>query len=730
VVSAAPVTSVISTVLIWFVFWELVGVAGLPLARTLLPRHADAGAGCGRVLFILFFTVVVFLTSSLGLNDRSRGALAAIAAGLVTLSGVIAYRGRTELIKDVRSRAADIVLSEALFVASFLLFLAPLLYTDTSRFGERAMDLAFLTKLSFGGSLPPENPYMSGVPLSYYYYGHLIYASISSLLGLAPTESYVLATATVGALTVAATASLLSRLVGPRGGRLLGVFCTCFSMNLAYVRDWISVRSGDPFLMSNWLVGDAIDESLIYTFIIAELHAHALVMPACITAVALALAMSDRSTQKVTSPRSAATLLALACVLGSLGPTNLWSVVSFALVCIVIFAGAAYQRGEWNSAGAVRALALWSTVVVLAAVMYTPYYIGLASPAASLQLVRAQTSEPFGFVLHWGLFFWIVLGWALIRPGQRNPTRRAASALWATAAAAAALLAVEVSLVDRLVQLLPLCLALAACISSLFFASELRTEGNSFFSWLLAAIGFLLIAGCEVVYVNHSLSGDAGRANTVFRVYMDAWLLLGVGTAYPVAVLFREAVAGRARYFSAAWAMPTVLLSLVGLRYTVVGILNKTDHFRSGPHLSAIHFMEAKDAGYADAIRWLQDRRYDRSSAPVVVEAVDANREADWLGIPTPARAYVAWVDKLREWNYSVHQIRPRLDTVRRLYELRDAAVTCALMQVEGIDLIFFGMRESAHFGAAAREKFLRAPFRQVFASGESGLFACNVGQP
>jgi uncharacterized membrane protein len=114
----------------------------------------------------------------------------------------------------------------------------------------------------------------------------------------------------------------------------------------------------------------------------------------------------------------------------------------------------------------------------------------------------------------------------------------------------------------------------------------------------------------------------------------------------------------------------------------------------------------------------------------VVVEAVDADRETDWLGIPTPARTYVAWVDKLLEWNYPTHAIRPRLDTVSRLYELRDAAVTCALMKAEGIDVIFFGAKERRQFGTAARQKFLRAPFRQVFASGESALYTCDAGQP
>jgi hypothetical protein len=48
-------------------------------------------------------------------------------------------------------------------------------------------------------------------------------------------------------------------------------------------------------------------------------------------------------------------------------------------------------------------------------------------------------------------------------------------------------------------------------------------------------------------------------------------------------------------------------------------------------------------------------------------------------------------------------------------------------MQAEGIDLIFFGAKERAHFGAAAGEKFLRAPFQRVFVSGQNALYACGL---
>lgn len=709
----------------WLIALELAGVLGLPLAWCLFRRHADLGVGLGRVLILSLFGYLAFIGSVAGVTMRSQVALAGMAACVASAAMGLAWRHRAELQQDVRTQWREIASAEALFALTWILFLVPLLYTDTSRFGERALDLAFLNALSVPGPLPPANPYLSGAPLNYYYYGHLLFASLTTLLGLPATETYLLATATVTALTVAAVNSLLSRLVVSAAGRWVGVFLTCFSMNLAYVRDWLTGHPGDTFAHSNWMVGNAINEYPLYTFLIAELHAHAMALPAFVTAIALSLALSD----DVGSGGRSSTLLcagaALSLVLGSVGPTSTWSMITLCAVALLLLWAnvSAGSTAQFRQIG--RLVAVWAVIVGVAVLLYAPYYAALSVPPAWPRLVGKLTSAPLGFGLHWGVFVWIVFGFAVL--GRSPETARGARVRAAFAAGAAVGIASGIRFITGGTSAVPLAIGLAATLVAAVAAWGARREQRLHVSWLLTALGFFIIACCEVVYLDDYLSGNLERATTVFKFYLDAWVLLGIGTAYPVYVLGSAGVAARGwrRGAILLWAAPLVISALVGAGYTAMGVFSKTGAFRSGPYLSAVHFMDAKDRGYADAMRWLAQQPVNPARRLVIAEAVEPDRDTDWLSVAAPVHAYLAWPQQLVQWNYSTHEIRPRLDNLQLLYTLRDPAQACALMKVEGIDLVFFGTKERRRFGSEAEATFSQPPFRKRFASAGSTLFSC-----
>jgi uncharacterized membrane protein len=112
--------------------------------------------------------------------------------------------------------------------------------------------------------------------------------------------------------------------------------------------------------------------------------------------------------------------------------------------------------------------------------------------------------------------------------------------------------------------------------------------------------------------------------------------------------------------------------------------------------------------------------------APVVVEALDPDREADWVAAGSPARAYVAWPNQLLQWGYTAHELRPRIDEVERIYRLASAEETCALMAAEGIDLVLTAAKERRRFGDGVADKFRRPPFREAFSSQGVALYGCG----
>ena len=63
----------------------------------------------------------------------------------------------------------------------------------------------------------------------------------------------------------------------------------------------------------------------------------------------------------------------------------------------------------------------------------------------------------------------------------------------------------------------------------------LMSDAEDAFAWCLAAVGAGLIAGVEVLCVDDWYSGALERMNTVFKTYVEAWvLLMGWIIGFPV----------------------------------------------------------------------------------------------------------------------------------------------------------------------------------------------------
>ena len=63
------------------------------------------------------------------------------------------------------------------------------------------MDFAFLNANIIADSFPPQDPWLSGNSISYYYFGYLISGNLSKLTGVPPSISYNLALSLLFALT-------------------------------------------------------------------------------------------------------------------------------------------------------------------------------------------------------------------------------------------------------------------------------------------------------------------------------------------------------------------------------------------------------------------------------------------------------------------------------------------------------------------------------------------------
>ena len=200
-------------VLLWLVTVEIIGLTVFPLAYFLLPKLSDRGYGLSKPLGILLFGYAAWILSTLHLVPSVRLTLVGLVVLVAASSGVLAYLYREELTAFVRRSWRLIAVSEIVFILFFLGWTLFQSYDPAIDHTEQPMDFAFLNA-SIGSTLgQPEDPWLRGESISYYYFGYWMMGVVSELSGVASNFSYNLSLALVPAMAAAAVLCLVMSMV-------------------------------------------------------------------------------------------------------------------------------------------------------------------------------------------------------------------------------------------------------------------------------------------------------------------------------------------------------------------------------------------------------------------------------------------------------------------------------------------------------------------------------------
>ena len=165
--------------IIWYLVIGILGVISLPLTQFLLPGLKDKGYAFSRI-FGLLITGFLFwlLTSYQILQNDASGILAAVLM-LLVIGLIITKRNPFIAIKEMfTSQKWYLIIIEILFFVSFLL-LALLRASSPDITGtEKPMELAFINAVLRSSSFPPNDPWLAGYSISYYYFGYVITAML------------------------------------------------------------------------------------------------------------------------------------------------------------------------------------------------------------------------------------------------------------------------------------------------------------------------------------------------------------------------------------------------------------------------------------------------------------------------------------------------------------------------------------------------------------------------
>ncbi len=214
------------------------------------------------------------------------------------------------------------------------------------------------------------------------------------------------------------------------------------------------------------------------------------------------------------------------------------------------------------------------------------------------------------------------------------------------------------------------------------------------------------------------LKDDLGRMNTVFKFYVQVWVLLAISAGAAAGWLWRPLLRAR-EAVRMPWLAALGTLVALAAMYPLTAIpakmddrwnpaarasLDGMDYMRSAAHVE--YGTAIPLAGDYAAIRWL---RANVEGTPTVLEGLSdreylwGNRISVYTGLPS-----------VIGWNWHQRQQRPpramdvwqrHLD-VRALYDTIDTSVAIDLLQQYGVDLIVVGGLEHALYQPAGLAKF------------------------
>jgi YYY domain-containing protein len=754
--------------LVWVVALVALGVAGLPyvwLAGRSLP---DRGWALARPVGLLLVGWLAWLLASAGWFDFSRRSIAAalcvVAAGAVALFAV----HLREFVAWTRARWRLILVEEAIFWALFggtvlIRWANPDLWHPT-RGGEKPMDLAYLTAVVKSTHFPPYDPWFAGGQMNYYYFGFVLVAVLVKLTSIVPYVAYNLAVPTLLALLGSCAFSATLGLAGNgdrRPGRaslvgagLLGTLFVAVAGNLGEIRVLVDRIHGpvpiewwywNPTRVIHHPAGEPgpITEFPAFTYLYADLHAHAMALPYTIVLLTLAVAYLRRDGTRRDTAGAVACFLLLALVLGALWPLNTWDVPTYAFIAVLACTLAWYASPRRTPLSGVATLVLRCTLLLLLAyVLFLPFHRHYSGVFGGVARWRGSRTPFDDYLTIHGLFLFAVVSALVVDLatatdlGSVGRVYRLALRSWGRLGrfrdlhrllvrgspayrvgrllpvGAAVLALVLVSIGDD-VPALAAVLAGLTCLA-LFRRPRARVDTASQARWrftlLLFLVGLLITVGTEFLVARNI---DVGRTNTIFKFYLQVWVLWAIAAAVSTHRLYAR-LPGRRSPWQAAWRVAFVGLLAVACLYPVLATRAKiSDRFDTsiGPTLDGLAF--ASKAVLADhetyiplapdaaAIRWAQD---NLPGSPVVAEVNTyptlygwGDRYAMFTGNPT-----------IVGWDYHQRQQRPpqaelvrrRISDVQTAYGTSEPALAARIFRRYGASYFVVGPLERAYFPA------------------------------
>ena len=696
----------------WFVLF-LLGIIFLPLTNKIFYNFSDRGYLFAKTIGLAMTGYLMWLLSTLRILKFTSISCVIVVVIALILNLVIYFVGS----KDKRqplippSKLNLIITEEVMFFIIFLIWTYIRGFKPEAYGTEKFMDYGFMTSMMRSEYMPPQDFWFAGESINYYYLGQYLATYMTKLSFVTVNVGYNLMLMTLASLGFMLPFSIVYNITknsfeesnktykkAPIIAGLLSGASVSLAGNMHFVLYYFLVPVIRTILgiegeFSNYWFPDStryigynpettdktIHEFPSYSFVLGDLHAHVLNIIFVLTVLAILYAWllnrkkwmkeaylinDDRKLSMLKDVINPCTLV-IGFFIGLFHTTNFWDFPIYYVVsgAIILFSNI---KVYGISKRLVSVTALQGIFIfVFARIVALPFTLNFDQ--ISTEIMPAVSHTPlFQLIILWGLPVFLVSSF-VIHLYKESKEKDSLVVLYG-----------NVSLNNKKDKNILIRLIKNTEISDLFIV----TIG-------LCAIGLIIIP--EIIYVKDIYSGDYKRANTMFKLTYQAFIMFGIAFGY-ILVKF----IGFSKYhFNKTVGYFSLICLLLTLWYAKVSVgawygnIFKVDGYKG---LDSAAFMEdAMEDDYL-AISWLND---NIQGMPVVLEAngdsySDYQRVSVISGLPTVLGWHVhEWL-----WRGDVSVVDGRAADVKTIYTSDNKEEVLALIEKYNIEYIYVGKLE------------------------------------
>ena len=714
----------------WYLLALVLGAAAMPLTGRLFRRFQDRGWMFSKVTAIAVSGFLTWFLVAVKIIKFTTMTCIVVTLVCAAASLILYCREQKAGFECIPFAHLDLVYAEELlFFAAFLLWTYFAGFHPAAYGTEKFMDYGFMEAMMRSKTLPATDLWYSQGKINYYYGGQYFAVFLTKLSGAKVELTYNLMRTFVAGLAFAMPFSLVHQMVTDRLGKtrsrwkkalpsVTGILAG-ISVSIAGNMHYVVYGQIIPFIqklkgeeVSSYWFPDAtryigfnpdvedktIHEFPCYSFVLGDLHAHVVDIMFVLLLLGLLYAWMKKVRTTELSRDSMSRrefwkkqllmpqLLAAGALLGMFHWTNYWDfVIYFVVTCgAALFMNIIGQKGRSKWILGVTA-AQAAEILTLATVIILPFTLQFDTSNMVQGIALAKHhSLPHQLLVLWGLpgILTILFVVSLLIEKLRGAEQKSLYHLL-----------ISIRLPDLFAILMGLC-----------------------------AIGLVLIP--ELVYVRDIYENGNARANTMFKLTYQAYIMFGMTMIYAI---FRLLVIGKNKILK--------VLAFIGLFLFVwtCGYFGNSVHSWFGTvwkpsqykGLNATAFLETDFPEDVNGIRWLKD---NISDAPVVLEAngdsySEYERVSAMTGLPTIMGWYVhEWL-----WRGDLADLNTKIEEIKEIYTSTDETRVKELLEDYNVSYIFVGSCERNKYGADLNNDLLKSLGEVVFQDSEYPTYIVKI---